>query len=103
VSALSSFKVVMTVIRGPEADSGPLATVTVTGYRHTGSGWKAIANKQIGKADQWFWYPTEVCGLTVTELKAEPSSAVTADTVEVSLLITPAIGCSKTYAERWRP
>ncbi len=102
-TTLSSFKVVLTVTRESGSASAPMATVVATGYRHASGGWKVTASKRIGAANQWFWFPTEVCGLTVTELKPEPSAAATSDTMKVSLLVTPAIGCSKTYAESWRP
>ncbi len=103
VTTLTNFKTVLTVTRGPESGAAPMATVTAAGYRHTAHGWKLIVTKQIGKSGQWFWYPTEVCSLTATQLKAEPSSAVNSDSIKVSLLITPAIGCSKTYTISWRP
>lgn len=101
VTTLSSFKVVLTATRAP----GPelMATVTAAGYRQTSSGWKLIARKRIGKASQWFWYATEACSLTVTQLKPGPSSATNSDTITVSLLETPALGCSSTYTRRWRP
>ena len=103
VTTLTSFKVVLTVTRGPMSGVAPRATVTAAGYRNTTRGWKLIGQKRIGQANQWFWYPVTVCGLTVTQLKPMPSSAVASDTLQVSLLITPALGCSKSYAETWRP
>jgi hypothetical protein len=99
VTTLSSFKVVLTATREP-AES---ATVTAAGYRHTARGWKLIATKRIGKASQWSWYATDVCSLTVTQLKPLPSSAANSDTVTVSLLWGPAIGCLGPYAQSWRP
>jgi hypothetical protein len=91
--------VVLTATR--ETDGS--ATVTAVGYRHTSRGWKLIANKRIGKANQWSWYATEVCSLTVTRLKPEPSSAAPSDTITVRLLWGPAIGCLGPYTKRWRP
>jgi hypothetical protein len=99
VTTLRRFKVVLTATRAP----GLMATVTAAGYRHTSRGWKLIATKRIGKASQWFWYPAEVCSLTVTQLKPGPSTATFSDTITVSLLETPALGCSRTYARHWRP
>jgi hypothetical protein len=103
VTTLRSFKVVLTATRAPGTGPGPMATVTAAGYRHTSRGWKLIATKRIGQASQWFWYPAEVCGLTVTQLKPGPSTATFSDTITVSLLQTPALGCSRTYARHWRP
>jgi Protein of unknown function (DUF4232) len=103
VTTLSRFKVVLTATRSPGTRPGPAATVTAAGYRHTPRGWKLIAAKRIGKASGWSWYATEVCSLTVTQLKPEPSSAVPSDTITVRLLWGPAIGCLGPYTERWRP
>ena len=103
VTTLSGFKVVLAATRSPGTSPAPLATVTVAGYRHTSRGWRLIATKRIGKPGGWFWYSTEVCSLTVTQLKPLPSSAAPSDTITVSLLITPALGCSTPYTNRWRP
>ncbi len=99
VTTLTGFKVVLTATREP-AES---ATVTAAGYRHTSRGWKLIATKRIGKASQWSWYATEVCSLTATQFRPLPSSAANSDTITVSLLWGPAIGCQGPYTERWRP
>lgn len=99
VSALSSFKVVLTATRGP--GQPPMATVTAAGYRRAGTHWKLIAKKRIGKANEWFWFSVQTCSLTTTQLRGEPPTA--SDSIEVSLLITPAIGCSGTFSERWKP
>lgn len=98
VTTLSGFKVVLTATREP-AES---ATVSAAGYRHTSRGWKLIATKRIGKTSQWSWYATDVCRLTVTQLKSEPSSAANSDTITVSLLWGPAIGCRGPYTKRWQ-
>jgi hypothetical protein len=103
VTMLSGFKVVLTATRSPGTGPGPAATVTAAGYRHTPRGWKLIAAKRIGKASEWSWYATEVCSLTVTQLKPEPSSAAPSDMIAVRLLWGPAIGCLGPYSERWRP
>lgn len=105
VTALSSFKVVLTATRepGPEPGQELNATVTAAGYQQTPGGWKLVATKRIGTASQWSWYGTEVCGLTVTQLKPLPSSAEDSDTITVSLLWDPAIGCLGPYTRTWRP
>jgi hypothetical protein len=105
VTTLSSFKVVLTATRSLGTAPGPMATVTAAGYRHKSRGWKLIATKRIGGAAGWFWGPATVCSLTETQLKPTPTgspSAVTWDSITVSLLETPALGCSKTYTKRWR-
>jgi len=104
-ATLSDFKVVLTATREPGHPL--LATVTAAGYRRSGSAWTLIATKQIGKASGWSWFSVETCSLTITQLKnntVSPSPPVVRfDSIEVSLLITPAIGCSDTYSKRWQP
>ncbi|SRR6266567_4438166 len=105
ITTLSEFKVVLTATREPGHPL--LATVTAAGYRRSGSHWKLIARKRIGKTSGWFWFSVETCSLKTTQLKnntVSPSPpVVTSDSVKVSLLITPAIGCSRTYPKRWMP
>jgi hypothetical protein len=104
-TTLSDFKVVFTATR--EAGHPLLATVTAAGYRRSGSHWALIATKRIGQASGWFWFSVETCSLKTTQLKnntVSPSPpVVTFDSIKVSLLITPAIGCSRTYSKRWTP
>jgi hypothetical protein len=79
-----------------------MATVTAAGYRRSGSHWKLIATKRIGKANEWFWFSVGTCSLTTTQLQGV--SPVTAyDSIKVSLLIAPALGCSGTFSKHWRP
>jgi hypothetical protein len=105
ITTLSDFKVVLTATR--EAGHPLLATVTAAGFRRTGSGWALIAVKRIGKASGWFWFSVQTCALKTTQLKnntVSPSPpVVTFDAIKVSLLITPAIGCSGTYSKHWTP
>ena len=105
VTTLSSFKVVLTATRepGPEPGESLNATVTAAGYRHTSRGWKLITTKRIGGAGGWSWYATDVCSLTVAQLEPEPSSAAPSDTITVSLLWGPAIGCLRPYTKHWLP
>jgi hypothetical protein len=104
-ATLSDFKVVLTATREPGHPL--LATVTAAGYRRSGSAWTLIATKQIGTASGWSWFSVQACSLTITQLKnntVSPSPPVVRfDSIKVSLLITPAIGCSGTYSKRWRP
>ncbi|SRR5712691_7799743 len=99
VTRLSNFKVVLTATREPDLQ----ATVTAAGYRHTSRGWKLIATKRIGKAAQWSWFATEVCSLSATQLVPLPSSAKAADSITVSLLWGPALGCIGPYTRHWQP
>ncbi len=104
-AVLSDFKVVLTATREPGHPL--LATVTAAGFRRTGSHWTLIATKRIGKASGWFWFSTQTCSLTTTQFqnnKVSPSPPVVRfDAIKISLLITPAIGCSRTFSERWKP
>ena len=99
-TTLSGFKVVLTATR---VGTGLQATVTAAGYQNSAGRWKLIGQKPIGAAGQRFWYSTEVCGLTVTQLKPLPSSAAPSDTLTVSLLMTPALGCSGNISASWGP
>ena len=105
VTTLSDFRAVLTATREPGRPL--LATVTAAGYRRSGTGWTLIATKRIGKASGWFWFSVETCSLRTTQLKnntVSPSPpVVTFDSIKVSLLITPATGCSRTYSKRWTP
>jgi hypothetical protein len=106
VTTLSNFRVVLTATRSPGTGPGPMATITAAGYRHTAHGWKLIATKRIGASGRWSWYATEVCSLTVTQLKPGPPSgspaAVQWDSITVSLLWGPAIGCVPPITRHWR-
>jgi ABC-type amino acid transport substrate-binding protein len=99
-ATLSRFRVIITATRGP--GHPPMATVRAAGYQRSGNHWKLIAIKRIGKANQWFWFSVEACRLTIRQLKGV-SPVRTVDSIKVSLLITPALGCSPTLAKRWRP
>ncbi len=96
-----SFKVVLTATRSPGSGPAPAATVTAAAYRHTPRGWKLIAAKRIGRASGWFWYSVGVCSFAVTPLVPATDPPRVSNTIRVSLLITPALGCSKTYTKRW--
>ena len=99
-ATLSRFKVVITITRG--SGSPPMGTVTAAGYRRSGTQWQLIARKRIGNANGWFWFSTETCSLTITQLKGvSPVNAV--DSIKVSLLITPALGCSAPISQHWQP
>jgi hypothetical protein len=102
---LAFFKVVLTVSRGGSGHRYQ-ATVTANGYQRSGGAWKLIAAKRIGNVNGWAWFSVATCSLTTTEYKnnVNPSPPVLqADSIKVSLLVTPSIGCSSTYHLRWKP
>ena len=96
-----SFKIVLTATRSPGTAPAPAATVTAAVFRHTSHGWKLIATKRIGKANGWFWYSVGVCSFGVTRFVPATDPPLTSNTIRASLLMTPALGCSKTYTTRW--
>jgi hypothetical protein len=105
VTTLTRFKVVLTAARG-----GPghrlQATVTAKGYRYSGGHWALIAAKRVGPVNGWEWFSVDTCSLTVTQFKdnAQPSPPfIPFDSMRVSLLRGPALGCSTTYSKRWTP
>lgn len=106
MTTLSNFKVVLTATRSPGTGPDPTATITAAGYRHAARGWKLIATKRIGAPTRWSWHATEVCSLTVTQAKPGPPSgspaAVQWDSITVSLLWGPSIGCVPPITSHWR-
>ena len=100
VAELTGFKVVLTVTKG--TGQPPLATVTAAGYRRSGAGWKLIAVKRIGAAYPWFWNAVDTCSLDITQFRAG-SPVRDVDSIRVSLLATPALGCTKPFSEHWKP
>jgi hypothetical protein len=103
VTTLSHFKVVLTATRG-----GPghrlQATVAARGYRRSASGWKLIAAKRIGRVNGWEWFGVDSCSLSVTQFKPHQPSPpfIPFDSMNVSLVAGPALGCTGTFTLRWR-
>jgi hypothetical protein len=97
---LTYFKVVLTATR--TAGQPPTATVTAAGYERSGTGWKLLAVKQLGKPGQWFWNTVQTCSLGITETKGIGPVQVF-DSAKISLLATPALGCIQSFSERWKP
>ena len=58
--------------------------------------------KRIGKPGQWFWHTVQTCSLNITEFKGI-SPVQVFDSAKISLLATPALGCSQSFNERWKP
>jgi hypothetical protein len=100
VATLSRFRVVLTITRG--SGDPPMGTVTAVGYRRSGSQWTLIARNRVGKANGWFWFSTDTCSLTTRQLQGV-SPVAAADSIRVSLLVTPAIGCSRPIGKHWQP
>jgi hypothetical protein len=69
-------------------------------HQRSGTRWRLIARKTVGKPDQWPWYAVEVCSLTVTQSTNLPEGPAPLEAATVSLL-TPLAGCSKGYAKDW--
>jgi hypothetical protein len=104
VTTLTHFRVVLTATRG-----GPghrlLATVTAKGYRRSGGRWKLIAAKRIGRVNAWEWFGVDTCSLKVTQFKPHQPSPpfLPFDSMKVSLVAGPALGCTGIYSLRWKP
>jgi hypothetical protein len=97
---LTYFKVVLTATR--EAGQPPTATVTAAGYERSGTGWRLLAVKRIGQPGQWFWHAVQTCSLDITQYQGvSPVRAF--DSAKVSLLATPALGCTQPFTVRWKP
>jgi hypothetical protein len=97
---LTYFKVVLTATRG--TGQPPTATVTAAGYERSGAGWKLIAVQRIGQPDQWFWHAVQTCSLDITQFKGV-SPVQVFDSAKVSLLATPALGCTQPFSAGWKP
>jgi hypothetical protein len=105
VTTLTRFKVVLAATRG-----GPghrlQATVTAKGYRRSHGHWTLIAAKRVGLVDGWEWFSVDTCSLTATQFKnnLQPSPPfISFDSMKVSLVLGPALGCSDTFSKRWTP
>jgi len=80
----------------------PTATVTAAGYQRSGAGWKLIAVKRVGAPNQWFWFAVDTCSLNITQFQGV-SPVQNTDSIKVSLLATPALGCTQPMSEHWKP
>ncbi|MDJ1137182.1 hypothetical protein [Streptomyces iconiensis] len=84
------YKLALTALR----DTGDpyAASVRLTVYGHTSGAWKETDRVTIGETGGWFWYPLTgngaVCRFTAGSTNPAP--------IEVSLTVTPSIGCSPT-------
>ncbi|GGX58866.1 hypothetical protein [Streptomyces minutiscleroticus] len=82
------YRFTLTAVRS--ADDAYAATVRLQVYTYDGGVWTESDRATVGEADGWFWYPLTgkggVCRFSTSAADPAP--------VDVSLLITPSIGCS---------
>ena len=65
-----------------------------------------IAAKRVGPVNGWVWFSVDSCALTATQFTDNPQPSppvLPRDSMKVSLLLGPALGCSTTYSQRWTP
>ncbi|KUL21245.1 hypothetical protein [Streptomyces regalis] len=85
----SDYKVTLTALRSTQDEYA--ASVRLQVYKQSGGAWKESDRVTVGDVDGWFWYP-----LTGSGAVCEFSTASTEPApLDVSLLITPSIGCSE--------
>lgn len=100
VETLSHFQVVVTATRTP--GSPPRATVTVSGFRRVGRRWQLISTQRVGLRGQWFWFSVDICTLSASQFRGSAPVRRVAIS-RISLLVTPSIGCSATFTNRFVP
>ncbi|MDX2548840.1 hypothetical protein ACOT81_19715 [Streptomyces sp. WI04-05B] len=85
----SDYKITLTAKRSPEDQYA--ATVELQVYTQSGGAWKQSDLVTVGDVDGWFWFPLTgkgaVCEFSTASTEPAP--------LDVSLLITPSIGCSE--------
>jgi hypothetical protein len=85
----SDYKVTLTAVRSTTDEYA--ASVRLQVYTQSGGAWKESDRATVGDADGWFWYPLTgkgaVCRFSTSSSEPAP--------VDVSLLVTPSIGCSQ--------
>ncbi|WNM32930.1 hypothetical protein RKE30_22365 [Streptomyces sp. Li-HN-5-11] len=84
------YKFTLTAVRS--TTDAYAASVRLQVYTRTGTGaWKESDRATVGDVDGWFWYPLTgkgaVCQFSTSAGEPAP--------VDVSLLVTPSIGCSQ--------
>jgi hypothetical protein len=86
------YKITLTALRS--TDDEYAASVRMRVYEMEGGEWKETDQAAVGERGGWFWYPLTgpraVCKFSVAGTNPAP--------IEVSLLITPSIGCSPAAA-----
>ncbi|GAA1276801.1 hypothetical protein GCM10009609_44810 [Pseudonocardia aurantiaca] len=90
---LGDFRVAVTATREPDEDAIPTASVRLTVEEQVDGAWVHVDRELVGERGGWFWYPLTgrgaVCLLTVGDTPARRT--------ELSLLLSPSLGCSPTY------
>ncbi|MFF4507815.1 hypothetical protein [Streptomyces sp. NPDC001401] len=85
----SDYKITLTALRSPEDEYA--ASVQLKVYTHDSGTWKESDRVTVGDVDGWFWYPLTgshaVCDFSTASTEPAP--------LDVSLMITPSIGCSE--------
>ncbi|MEU6256979.1 hypothetical protein [Streptomyces sp. NPDC047043] len=85
----SDYKITLTALRSSEDEYA--ASVQLKVYTHDSGTWKESDRVTVGDVDGWFWYPLTgshaVCEFTTASTEPAP--------LDISLLITPSIGCSE--------
>ncbi|GAA3774516.1 hypothetical protein GCM10022403_006770 [Streptomyces coacervatus] len=85
----SDYKITLTALRSSQDQYA--ASVQLKVYTHDSGTWKESDRVTVGDVDGWFWYPLTgshaVCQFTTASTELAP--------VDVSLTITPSIGCSQ--------
>ncbi|WP_320773977.1 hypothetical protein [Streptomyces sp. CRN 30] len=83
------YRITLTAVRS--TDDAYAASVRLRVDTYGDGGWTESDRATVGAADGWFWYPLTgegaVCRFSTSA--AEPAP------VDVSLLVTPSIGCSE--------
>ncbi|WP_329141284.1 hypothetical protein [Streptomyces sp. NBC_00670] len=82
------YKITLTAVRSTADEYA--ASVQLRVYTRDGGAWQESDSAAVGAPDGWFWYPLTgkgaVCQFSTSSSEPAP--------IDVSLLITPSIGCS---------
>ncbi|MCQ9180820.1 hypothetical protein KMT30_17605 [Streptomyces sp. IBSBF 2953] len=85
----ADYKVTLTALRS--TGDAYAASVRMQVYTRSGGAWKESDRVTVGDVDGWFWYPLTgsgaVCRFSTAGTEPAP--------IEVSLLLTPSLGCSE--------
>jgi hypothetical protein len=92
-------KVVVTATQVSADQGAPTAAARLAVYRRSASGdWRLLGRRVIGQAGGWFWSVlTDRGSVCAFDLSETPTVRI-----NVSLAISPSIGCSPTYRYQLR-
>jgi hypothetical protein len=85
-------RAVVTATRASDGGA-PSATVNVTAYEHTGSGWKSLGRVRVGRVGGFFWKVLR----GPRSIKRFSIATASPERVALQLLVTPSIGWSPVY------